>query len=319
METITSSCCTASDKTLDPLSAALMRTIFYFDIFDFPLQFEELFRYCQEHAAPVHEVKIALNGLVEAGWLMEEKDFFFLPGREFVVQRRIEGAQRVPGAMQKALCYSRIIAAFPFVQCICISGSLSKGYMDERSDIDYFVIAKAGRLWLCRTLLVLFRKIFLLNSHQYFCLNYFIDDNILSIPDHNLFTATELAFVIPVYNPELYEKLMQENTWLIHYYPNYTVQLPASCIPHRPRIWRSVTEKMTVGKAGEWLDTCCMKISMTYKKRKFRTLQPEQFNLNLRSQKNVSKHHPQGFQWKVLNALEEKITAFEQQYSIRIR
>src|SRR4029453_8923510 len=97
-----------------------------------------------------------------------------------------------------------LIASFPYVRCVCISGSLSKKYFDDTTDIDFFVITKPGRLWVCRTFLILFKKLFLLNSKKYFCINYFIDSDNLEIPDQNIFTATELTTLIPMHDYELY-------------------------------------------------------------------------------------------------------------------
>ena len=44
-------------------------------------------------------------------------------------------------------------------------------------------------------------------------------------------------------------------------------------------------------------------------KRKFPHLNNSEFELNMRSKKNVSKHHPQGFQTKVLEAVNERMKA----------
>ena len=85
---------------------------------------------------------------------------------------------------------------FPFVRGVFLSGSISKGFMSESDDIDYFIITAPGRLWLTRTLLILFKKIFLFNSFRNFCLNYFIDSENLYIPEHNRYTATEIVFLI---------------------------------------------------------------------------------------------------------------------------
>ena len=51
-----------------------------------------------------------------------------------------------------------IIAAFPFVRAVGISGSLSKQYADENSDIDYFIITAANRLWIAKNLPAYFQK-----------------------------------------------------------------------------------------------------------------------------------------------------------------
>ena len=40
----------------------------------------------------------------------------------------------------------------------------------------------------------------------------------------------------------------------------------------------------------------------------------DSFELNFRSEKNVSKHHPSGYQDKILSNYEKKIAEFEQKF-----
>ena len=65
--------------------------------------------------------------------------------------------------MPKALKTSNFIAKFPYIECVSLSGALSKGYYDDDDgDFDFFIITKPNRLWIARTLLILYKKIFLL-------------------------------------------------------------------------------------------------------------------------------------------------------------
>ncbi len=91
--------------------------------------------------------------------------------------------------------------------------------MHEDGDIDFFIITKADRLWICRTLLVLYKKVFLLNSRKYFCVNYFVDENNLKIKDKNMFTAIEVKHLLSVYNPELIGHFKEINNWTNEFIP----------------------------------------------------------------------------------------------------
>ena len=218
------------EKDVKSLSKALIRTLLYFDIFQYPLTAKELQQYCQEEKINEQEVNDCLESLVDENLLNEREGFYFSGSDETIVARRKAGNQQADKYRKIAQRFSKIIARFPFVKGICISGSVSKGYADIDSDIDYFIITKSGRLWICRTLLVLFKKVFLFNSHKYFCVNYFIDTQTLEIPDKNLFTATELRFMIPVYNYPLYTEIMKSNSWI----SNLLSQLEnAGCKPVR--------------------------------------------------------------------------------------
>ena len=95
--------------------------------------------------------------------------------------RRQECNRRADRILPVAQRMARLIGSFPFIRGVFVSGSLSKHSMKADSDIDFFLITEPGRLWLARTLLVVFKKIFLFNSHKYFCVNYFVDTKHLEV------------------------------------------------------------------------------------------------------------------------------------------
>ncbi len=150
------------------------------------------------------------------------QDIIFWGEDNEAVRRRIDGNLRASARLKTARRYTKIMAAFPFVQGVFISGSLSKGFAGPDDDIDYFIVTNPRRLWLTRSLLTLFKKFFLVNSHRNFCINYFVDTQHLAIRQQNRFTATELAFLLPTYNSQLHQRILQENEWIRNYYPVFS-------------------------------------------------------------------------------------------------
>ena len=63
---------------------------------------------------------------------------------------------------------------------------------------------------------------------------------------------------------------------------------------------------------GDWLDKFCFRLTLNNWQKKFPDFNQEDFDLNLRSKKAVSKHHPRGFQQKVLLELEKKLAKVKQ-------
>ena len=58
-----------------------------------------------------------------------------------------------------------------------MSGSLSKHFADEKSDIDFFIITSANRLWIARTCMHLFKKVsYIAGKQHWFCMNYYVDE-----------------------------------------------------------------------------------------------------------------------------------------------
>ena len=78
---------------------------------------------------------------------------------------------------------------------------------------------------------------------------------------------------------------------------------------------RTRTDTPTFGTA---FDTWCMKRTLRRWQNKFPDFDTETFEIALRSRKYVSKHHPQQFQRRVLDALEERIQNFESQHGVTL-
>ena len=179
-------------------ACAILQTLAYFEVFSYPLTREEVWVFGQDPDLEASAVFDALQTLVDQGIIFQFGPFFQTQNQENWVQQRLDCNRRadeiLPIAQQKA----QFIGQFPFVRGVFISGSLSKHYMRPDSDVDFFIVTEPGRLWLARTLLVLYKKIFLLNSHKYFCVNYFVDTKHLEIAEKNLFTATESITLLPM-------------------------------------------------------------------------------------------------------------------------
>ncbi len=291
---------------LNAIEIAVLHTLMYFDIFRHPLTTDEIHQNCQWQSCSLTETASALEKFEEYSIAGTSEGYWFLFGNEKNINLRLERQERAVEFQRKAKKYSNFIQSFPFVRGVSISGSLSKGTMDKDGDIDYFIITEPGRLWIARTMLILFKKIFLFNSKKYFCVNYFIDTDRLAIPDRNLFVATEIAFLQIMTNENLHKEFVRSNHWVSLFYPNKEIHI-------RPEVnnlkegWVKRTMEKTLGnKFGDWLDEKCLKITLSRWKKKFPHLSSIEFDVDFRSKKSVSKHHPQGFQRKVAVQMETR-------------
>lgn len=298
------------------LERGIISTLLYFDIFRYPLTKDELLKFCHFKIKGQHLFEESLQHLIREKLINHSNGFYFVSEDHSIIDRRINGNLLAEKFMEKAKQYSKLIANFPFVKAVFISGSLSKGFMDKDADIDYFIITQKGRLWLCRTLLVLFKKIFLFNSHKHFCVNYFIDDETLVIPDMNMFTATEVVTLLPMYNPELCENFFNENNWTRVFIPNGNVYPKAAIKNNNNYSFRKFIEKILGGSAGSIIDEWCLTGTMKFWNKKFSHFSEDDFKNALRSRKNVSKHHPNKFQEKVLLLFKEKKKHFSAKFDV---
>jgi len=291
------------------LAQSLLKKIIYFDIFSYPLLPEEIAEYCNYPDLNYDKMQKVLDELRSTNMTNYKSGFYFLGNDESKIEKRLEENHLAIIRMNTARKYSSLVSKFPFVRAVFISGSLSKNVMKPDSDIDFFIITQPGRLWLCRALLTIFKKIFLWNSHRNFCLNYFIDTNSLEIPDKNVFTATEIAFLLPMYNYLLYQEFMKANDWYRLEYPNLNHRSEALKI--KPPLLKRILEKILNNRIGNKLDDWSFSVISGFWRKKFSYFSEKQFSLNMRSLKNVSKHHPNSFQERVLKTYKEKIFLFE--------
>lgn len=291
---------------------AIVHTLLYFEIFSYPLTAEEVFRFSNCPGADVDEVRDKLKGLVTAGLVFEFGHFFQTQKNPAWEACRLECNERAERLLPIARRMARFIGGFPFIRGVFVSGSLSKHCMNADSDIDFFLITEPGRLWLARTLLVFFKKIFLLNSHKYFCVNYFVDTEHLEIQEKNQFTATEIVTLLPMYGREWYTAFCAANDWAWEQYPNSSRRTLEDVPQHSRPFLKKIFEWILSGRMGDWLDVKAMHLTVAFWRKKFGHLDQNTFNTALKSRRYVSKHHPLHFQEKVLSALERRMMEMKQ-------
>ncbi len=304
----------SSTSQINPIKAFsnsedILSLLAYFDIFKHPLTVSDITRMKGLAEAIVLE---QLDVLVKTNICFEWQGYYGLSADiQENAQRRLVAEKNAEQYWSKVKKYSQRIANFPFVRGVAISGSLSKGVMADDGDIDFFIITEPNKLWVTRSLLILYKKIRLLNSRKYFCLNYFVDTNNLAIIDKNIFTAVEVAHLIPVYSQDnLFERFYDQNTWVKDFL-NSPSPITINALPSDGfyRLEGEITIKKSKHRKEKWLSSSLGNRleRWTHKKtlkrwmKKFGHFNEDKFELTMRSTTGVSKHHPQDFQSKVLD------------------
>jgi hypothetical protein len=294
------------------LKVHVLKTLLYYDIFSYPLMSDEIFQFLETNSITEEDVHTALDALANDGIVYKFDNLYSLHPNESNIERRVKGNEQAEKYLPIAQKQATLISRFPFVRAVLASGSLSKGYMDEKSDIDFFIITAPHRLWIARTLLVLYKRLFLGGSHKYFCVNYFVDEDHLEIEEKNLFTATELATVLPLCGAEQYKSLISTNVWVRDFFPNYI-----------PRSTENVTMSTTKGikKIAEKLINACfaLNIESYFKKltmKRWKKLYESEysktdFDIAFKSKTYASKNHPRHFQRKIMETYAEKVKRFD--------
>lgn len=205
------------------LKKEILKTLSYFDHFEHPLAQDEIRQYLRCKAT-TEELQIALEALIAEDMVCSGKGYFALVNKYQLctVRAQMESVNRSYLRIGKFM--GRVIQFFPYVKGVMISGSLSKmGIVNEKdADIDFFIITKHNRVYICRLILTAFKKLFLLNSKKYFCINFFRDENHLKFKSLDIYTATELTSLIPVGGRGAYDRLIRANRVdLSEFFPNF--------------------------------------------------------------------------------------------------
>jgi len=290
-----------------------LRTLLYFDIFDYPLTVDEIARYST--AASSFSILPTLDNLVSQKILYQFQNFYTVQNDPKLVPRRMKGNALAEKKMKTAKFFTHIVSLFPFVRAVMLSGSISKGYMDDKSDIDYFIITAENRLWLVRTALALFRRVFLFNSGKSLCTNYFIDTKNLEIKDKNIFTAIEFNTLEPMIGSSVIEDFRSANQWAVSYLPN--LRFKKTVINDKNHRIKTLFERILSFQAFDRFNLWLMNKTISYWKRRYGSeLDPNDFEVAFRSTIGVSKSHPQFFQKRILARHSLKIREFEIQHGI---
>src|SRR5262245_12222787 len=147
--------------------ASILRILAYFDIFQYPLTKKELRQFLPGFFSDAG-LEALLQSMLLNKAIFLNNDFFSLHDNPLLAYRRKEGNLRARNLIPKAYSIGKFLYRFPFVRAIAVSGSLSKDFADENADIDFFIITKANRLWIARTIMHLFKKLTFITGHQHY-------------------------------------------------------------------------------------------------------------------------------------------------------
>ena len=207
----------------------------------------------------------------------------------------------------------RFLFQFPYVRAIGISGSLSKNYADEKADIDFFIITKANRLWIARTLMHIFKKFtFLTGKQHFYCMNYYVDETALEMEDKNIFTAIEVKTLLPVGGKEALDNFFIANQWTDEFLPACSCRNLQNAESSRSWIKKFI-EWILNNKVGDRLDNYLMKItSRRWKRKEQKGKRNEKGQaMGLITGKHFARSNPESFQEKLLMLYDEKITGMQ--------
>jgi len=107
-----------------------------------------------------------------------------------------------------------------------VCNNLAFGKVDKDSDIDLFIVAKSGRLFLVRIFVTLLFQVMGIRRHGdkvagRFCLSFFVDEDRLDLSriaiENDIYLALWIRTMEPVIDRGVMPKLIKENLWVRRY------------------------------------------------------------------------------------------------------
>jgi hypothetical protein len=299
------------------LRSSILKAIAYFDIFNYPLAFEDILNFLDTEADE-YPVRRELDTLIDEGCLFRTGPFYSLQNDPTLADRRNLSHKRADALIPIAVRGARLLFQFPFVRGVFISGSLSKRCAEEKEDVDYFIVTSANRLWIARTIMHLFKKLTYLRGHQHrYCMNYYVDEEALEIREKNIFTATELVTLVAASgnagissdaNATIIS-FFEANEWTTRFYPRYPHRNRESMGAPRSSFLKCTCERLLDTPIGDRLDDYLRKVTARrWKKKEDRgDLNLSGFRMSLQCGKHFARPNPEIFQQKILVRYQRKI------------
>ncbi|MBT4350001.1 hypothetical protein HOD19_04500 [bacterium] len=216
------------------IESSILKTIAFFDVFNFPLTAEEVWKwlYRPGRKVPLSEVRnILQNSDFLADKIVRTEAFWSLKGREYTYIIRKHHNNLAERKFTRALRLVRIYKYLPFIKMIAICNTLAYSNTGEESDIDFFIITAKNKIWLVRFFTILLVYIFGMrptyeDSKDAFCLSFFISEDNLDIRrimmhNNDIYSPYWIRQLLPVYNVDnTYNDFLAANQWTEQHLPN---------------------------------------------------------------------------------------------------
>lgn len=219
------------------------------------------------------------------------------------VEKRVERSRRAETLWPHAVRMGRLVARFPWVRGVFLTGSLSKRSAAEDADVDFLLLVEDGRVWSTKTVIELVRRASPDRVRESLCANYLRAVGSPALDDRTVFTAMELATAVPLHGPDACGTFLRANEWVRRWVPGFDFALArarvAAPLPGGPtRRWEGLVP------AG--VDAQALAAWDRFWNWRYRALDPATRAQRFKRRVDVSTNHFDDFQARVCAAYEAR-------------
>lgn len=250
--------------------SAVLATLAYHDIFEYPLTEEEIHNYLIEAKLSKKSLIKTISALILERKIQQKNNLYSLKNRSVIFEKRKLRAKYSNQKLKRSMFYARLLALVPSIKFVGVSGSLSMGNSSKDDDIDLVIITSKNTLWTSRFLanLVLYpfkRKPDEKHTKNKACLNLFLDERQLAIKNKNLYTAHEICQLKLLWDRGVYIKFLRVNSWVKTYLPNWQ--------PPQQENKKGRSKQATFNIQAKFVEVLLKKVQLSYMKSKQTTEQ----------------------------------------------
>lgn len=215
------------------LERSILQTIAFFDIFNYPLTETEIIKWLYHYSPALSRAELK-NVLASSTILKEELNlreaFYCLKGRENTIDLRKVNNNEADHKFQKALRLVKFLRLVPFIKMVAVCNSLAYSNAKADSDIDFFIVAQKGKIWLARFFAVIITRMIgdrprPGKTADTYCLSFFVTDDNLNLQSvaygkNDIYLHYWIKQIMPLYDPEnICAQFWSANAWVDEYLP----------------------------------------------------------------------------------------------------
>lgn len=207
----------------DDLKKGIIKTLTYYDVFDYPLTLSEIKKFSQSKIDLSDSALLDL--ILSIPIIQESGGYYYFLGRSEIVAKRQEKYEIGFQKFVSVKIMSNIISKIPTIEYMGVIGGTTLEYDSPNDNIGLFIISSPNSLWLTRALTNLLLTV--LNGRKgkegRIYLHSIIDKkNLLFTKKYrNLYYANLLVKLRSFYiHNEADVELLSANKWIVNFLPN---------------------------------------------------------------------------------------------------
>jgi hypothetical protein len=220
---------------MNQVEQAILKTICYAQVFNYPLSEEEIFLYLiSNKKISLSSIRKGLTQLKDKKSLTNTNDYYHLSTNIKQVTLRLERRKYSQEKLEIANNVCKELKGISGLTAVFLTGAVAMENADLEDDIDLMLVTRPSALWTTRVKVLIKlermgirRKPKITDYKNLVCPNIFMDESAFTIPkkQRNLYTAHEVAQVKALWQEKSQlDNFFGANKWINTYLANFHIK-----------------------------------------------------------------------------------------------